>query len=111
MAFFLVFVIPTMVALVMEMYMLLPIKFTYDPGVVVKVKLVDMRVLGSSYTKIILLLPGFEAPPRMNEGIQRVSFVLLALLLLANIWLAHRPTVTSGVVRTPQQQGRRTSAR
>ena len=101
MAFFLVFVIPTMIALVMEMYVLLPIKFIYDPGVVVKVKLVDMWVLGLFYTKIILRLPGFEAPQRMNEGIQKVSSVLLALQLLPNGWLAYRLTVTGGVVRTP----------
>ena len=73
MAFFLVFVIPTLIALVMEMYVLMPIKFIYDPRVVVKVKLVDMWVLGLFYTKIILRLPGFEAPRRMNEGILRVS--------------------------------------
>ena len=73
MAFFLVFVIPTFIALVMEMYVLLPIKFTYDPQAVVKVKLVEMWVLGLFYTKIILRLPGFEAPQRLNEGIQRVS--------------------------------------
>ena len=72
MAFFLVFVIPTLIALVMEMYVLMPIKFIYDPRVAVKVKLVDMWVLGLFYTKIILRLPGFEAPRRMNEGILRV---------------------------------------
>jgi len=72
-AFFLVFVIPTLIALVMEMYVLMPIKFIYDPRVVVKVKLVDMWVLGLFYTKIILRLPGFEAPRRMNEGILRIN--------------------------------------
>jgi E3 ubiquitin-protein ligase MARCH6 len=77
MAFFLVFVIPTLIALVMEMYVFLPIKFIYDPRVAVRVKLVDMWVLGLFYTKIILRLPGFEAPQRMNEGIQRVSRALL----------------------------------
>jgi len=96
MAFFLMFVIPTMIALVMEMYVLLPIKFIYDPGVVVKVKLVDMWVLGLFYTKIIPLLPGFKAPQRMDEGVQRARFVLPA-----NGWLAYRLTKTGGVVRTP----------
>ena len=79
MAFFLVFVIPTLIALVMEMYVFLPIKFIYDPRVAVKVKLVEMWVLGLFYTKIILRLPGFEAPRRMNEGIQRVRAGLFAL--------------------------------
>ena len=80
MAFFLVFVIPTLIALVMETYVLLPIKFVYDPRVVVRVKLVDMWVLGLFYTKIILRLPGFEAPRRMNEGIQRVNRASVTLL-------------------------------
>ena len=79
MAFFLVFVIPTLIALVMEMYVFLPIKFIYDPRAAVKVKLVEMWVLGLFYTKIILRLPGFEAPRRMNEGIQRVRKGLFAL--------------------------------
>jgi len=34
---------------------------------------VDMWVLGLFYTKIILRLPGFEAPRGMNEGIQRIN--------------------------------------
>ena len=72
MAFFLVFVIPTLIALVMEVYVLLPVKLVYDPEMVVRVKLVEMWVLGLFYTKIILRLPGFEAPRQMNEGIQRV---------------------------------------
>jgi E3 ubiquitin-protein ligase MARCH6 len=75
MAFFLVFVIPTLIALVMEVYVLLPVKLIYDPKLIVKVKLVEMWVLGLFYTKIILRLPGFEAPRHMNEGIQRVSTV------------------------------------
>ena len=100
MAFFLVFVIPTLIALVMEMYVLMPIKFIYDPRVVVRVKLVDMWVLGLFYTKIILRLPGFEAPRRMNEGIQRVSEALLDPQPLADSRLAYRLTVMVGVVQT-----------
>lgn len=84
MAFFLVFVIPTLIALVMEVYVLLPVKLTYDPRTVVRVKLVEMWVLGLFYTKIILRLPGFEAPRHMNDGIQRVSVVLPVLDSLAN---------------------------
>jgi E3 ubiquitin-protein ligase MARCH6 len=79
MAFFLVFVIPTLIALVMEVYVLLPVKLIYDPRMVVRVKLVEMWVLGLFYTKIILRLPGFEAPRQMNDGIQRVSTTVLSL--------------------------------
>lgn len=84
MAFFLVFVIPTLIALVMEMYVLLPIKFIYDPRAAVKVKLVEMWVLGLFYTKILLRLPGFEAPRRMNEGIQRVRIPFFVFKPFAN---------------------------
>ena len=84
MAFFLVFVIPNLTALVMEMCMFLPVKFICDPRAAVEVKLVEMRVLGLFYSKIILQLPGFEAPRRMNEGIQKVRAALLALQLFAN---------------------------
>jgi len=73
MAFFLVFVIPALIALVMEVYVLLPVKLIYDPGMAVKVKLVEMWVLGLFYTKIILRLPGFEAPRHMHDGIQRIN--------------------------------------
>jgi len=73
MAFFLVIVIPTLIALVMELYVFLPIKIIYDPRMALKVGLVDMWILGLFYTKIILRLPGFEAPQRMNEGIQRIN--------------------------------------
>ena len=101
MAFFLVFVIPTLIALVMETYVLLPIKFIYDPRVVVRVKLVDMWVLGLFYTKIILRLPGFEAPRRMNEGIQRVNGMLFNLLQpLANDHVLCRSIAMDGVART-----------
>ena len=100
MAFFLVFVIPTLIALVMEMYVFLPLKFAYNPRVAVKVGLVDIWVLGLFYTKIILRLPGFEVPQRMNEGIQRVRAALLTFQLLANNLLAHRLIVTGGVVQT-----------
>ncbi|KAF9645711.1 hypothetical protein BDM02DRAFT_3130891 [Thelephora ganbajun] len=41
-----------------------------DGGLVHDPKLVEMWVLGLFYTKIILQLPRFEAPQRMNEGIQ-----------------------------------------
>jgi hypothetical protein len=76
----------------------LPIKFIYDPRVVVKVKLVEIWVPSLFYTKIALRLPGFEAPQRMNEGIRRVRAGLLTLQLFANGRIAHRLTVT---VETP----------
>ncbi|KAF9644710.1 hypothetical protein BDM02DRAFT_3190340 [Thelephora ganbajun] len=53
-AFFLVFVTPTLIALV-EIYVLLPIKLVCDSGL------------------ITLQLLGIEAPQRMNEGIRRVN--------------------------------------
>ena len=100
MAFFLVFLIPTLIALVMEVYVLLPVRLVYDPRMMVRVKLVEMWVLGLFYTKIILRLPGFEAPRNMNEGIQRVSVVLPTFGSLADGQLSRRLIATGGVVQT-----------
>ncbi|KAF9642582.1 hypothetical protein BDM02DRAFT_2029581 [Thelephora ganbajun] len=55
------------------MYVLLPTKLVYNTGLVVRVKLVEMRTLGLFYTKITLRLPGFEAPQCMDEGIHRIN--------------------------------------
>ena len=77
MAFSLVFAILTLITLIMEVYVFLPIKSVYDPRVAVKVKLVETWVLSLFYMEIILRPPGFEAPQRMSEGIQRVRAALL----------------------------------
>lgn len=73
MAFFLVVVIPCLIAMVVEFYIILPVRSMSHPAIPIRIRLVDMWVLGLFYTKIILRLPGFEAPNQMNEGIQRVS--------------------------------------
>ena len=109
MAFFLVFVIPTLIALVMEVYVLLPVKLIYDPRMVVRVKLVETWVLGLFYTKIILRLPGFEAPRHMNDGILRVSVVFLTREPLADDRLSHRSTAMDGAVQIPLLPRRRSS--
>ena len=111
MAFFLVFVIPTLIALVMEVYVLLPVKLIYDPRMAVRVKLVEMWVLGLFYTKIILRLPGFEAPRNMSEGILRVSRPLLVLELFVDGPFARRSTVMGGVVQTPSRRRKKSLAR
>jgi E3 ubiquitin-protein ligase MARCH6 len=74
MAFFLVVVIPTLIALVVEVYLILPMRSINDPSLAIRIRLVDMWVLGLFYTKIILRLPGFEAPHKMNHGIQNVRY-------------------------------------
>lgn len=62
---FLVFVIPAPIALVMEMYVFLPIKFIYDSTVVVKVKLMEMWDPGLFYTKSFF---GFLDSKHRNTG-------------------------------------------
>jgi E3 ubiquitin-protein ligase MARCH6 len=101
MIFPLLLLVPTLIALVMEMYVPLPIKLMCDPRVAIRVKLVEMWVLGLLYTKITLRLPVFEALRRMNERIQRVRVGFLALQIRSNGWTAHRLTVTGDVTHAP----------
>jgi len=73
MAFFLVVVIPSLIAMVVELYIIFPVRSIYNPDIPIRIRLTDMWVLGLFYTKIVLRLPGFEAPHQMNDGIQRIN--------------------------------------
>lgn len=65
-AFFLVFVILTLITLVMGRYVSLPIKFIRVPRVVVRVEFVGMWVIGLFYTMVTLRLPGLDPPRHIN---------------------------------------------
>jgi E3 ubiquitin-protein ligase MARCH6 len=80
MAFFLVVVIPSLIATVVELYIIFPVRSIFNPDIAIRIRLTDMWVLGLFYTKIVLRLPGFEAPNHMNDGIQRVCVLFLSVL-------------------------------
>ncbi|TFK63266.1 hypothetical protein BDN72DRAFT_964036 [Pluteus cervinus] len=69
---FLGVIIPTLLALVIDLYVLLPFRFLGDPAIIPRIRMVDMWALGLLYAKIALHLPQVQYPPRIAAGIQHI---------------------------------------
>ncbi|OBZ73915.1 ERAD-associated E3 ubiquitin-protein ligase doa10 [Grifola frondosa] len=73
MMFFLGIVIPTLLALVLELYIVQPIKQTINPTMVPQIRIVDMWALGLLYTKIIIRSLRAQLPPHgMMLGVDHI---------------------------------------
>lgn len=71
-------VIPTLVGLVVELYVVQPVRRTTNPLMEPRIRMVDMWALGLFYSKIIVRSLGAHTPaagqgPRLIRGIDRVS--------------------------------------
>ena len=75
-AFFLGVVIPTLVALVVELYLVLPIRYAHNPEVELRVRVVDMWALGLLYSKIALRAHRLQGGGFLTRGIEQVKFDL-----------------------------------
>lgn len=73
MVFTLGFVLPTLVAIVVELYLVLPLRLTLNPNMQVRLRIVDMWMLGILYMKIILRTRRMQAPSQFIRGVERVS--------------------------------------
>lgn len=63
-------IIPTLLAIVVDLYVILPIRFTMDPSITPRIRVVDQWALGLLYGKI--MLHTFHANrPRPNQGVLR----------------------------------------
>lgn len=69
---FLGIVIPTLVALVMELYIILPARMSMNSKVEPRIRIVDMWALGLMYTKIALRAHRLHANGRIARGIEHV---------------------------------------
>ncbi|KAH8104046.1 hypothetical protein BXZ70DRAFT_888328, partial [Cristinia sonorae] len=72
MAFFLAFVIPTLVALVMELYIILPARMSMNAEVEPRIRIVDMWALGLLYTKIAMRANRIQADGQIARGIEHI---------------------------------------
>lgn len=88
MVFFLGIVIPVLLALVIDLYIILPIRLTIDPSMVPRIRIVDLWALGLLYSKIVMMSQRLP-PSRISRGLQSVSrcchyrlFLLLIFVLL-----------------------------
>lgn len=69
---FLGVVIPTLVALVVELYLVLPIRHAYNPEMELRIRIVDMWALGLLYSKIALRAHRMQAEGFLARGIEQV---------------------------------------
>jgi E3 ubiquitin-protein ligase MARCH6 len=77
MTFWLGFIVPALLSLVFEAYVVLPLRLTFDPDMEVHVRLVDMWMQGILYTTILLKMRGLQAPGPVVNGVQKVNCLVL----------------------------------
>lgn len=78
MVVFLGVIVPTLLGLVVDLYIILPIRLTHNPDMLPKIRMVDMWSLGIVYGKIaIRLRRRVQFPERISQGLQT---------LLSNGW-------------------------
>ena len=74
MVVFLGIVIPTLLGLVVDLYIILPIRLTHNPDMVPRIRMVDMWSLGIVYAKIaIRLRRRIQFPAGISQGLHMVN--------------------------------------
>lgn len=73
MAFFLGFVIPTLVALVVEFYIVQPIRHITEPPTDLRIRMVDMWALGLLYSKVIIRCLRLQPDNDFVRGIDHIK--------------------------------------
>ena len=66
-------VIPVLLAIVIDLYIVLPIRFTLDPTLTPRIRIVDTWALGLLYAKIAFHAHNIQPPNRITRGLQHVS--------------------------------------
>lgn len=77
MAVFLGVVIPTLIAFVVDLYIILPVRFALDPELTPRIRVVDTWALGLLYTKIALHINRVQPPNQIATGLQHVSLLFI----------------------------------
>ncbi|KAJ7623737.1 hypothetical protein FB45DRAFT_1089571, partial [Roridomyces roridus] len=67
------FLIPTLIALVVDLYIILPIRLSLDATLVPRIRIVDSWAMGLLYAKIILHVMRTQAPNPITRGMQRIT--------------------------------------
>jgi E3 ubiquitin-protein ligase MARCH6 len=80
MTFALGIVVPTLLAVVIDLYIVLPIRFSLNPGMVPRIRIVDQWSLGLLYAKIGIYVQRVQPPNRISAGLQHVRFPPFCLL-------------------------------
>ncbi|KAF7309457.1 RING-CH-type domain-containing protein [Mycena indigotica] len=72
MALFLGIVVPTLVSLVVDLYIVLPIRLSLDPTLVPRVRIVDSWAMGLLYSKIMLHVILAQPHNNITRGLQHI---------------------------------------
>jgi E3 ubiquitin-protein ligase MARCH6 len=65
-------VIPVLLAIVVDLYIVLPIRFTLDPTLTPRIRIVDTWALGLLYAKIAFHAHNIQPPNRIARGLQNI---------------------------------------
>lgn len=100
--FFIGVVIPALLGLVVELYIVMPIRLSLNPGLLPNVRVVDMWALGIIYAKIVLHANRFRPLNRITAGFNHVGFIdhifmLRSLILITDF--VDRSKCTDGQIR------------
>ena len=66
-------IIPTLIAIVMELYVILPIRHEFHPDAQPRIRIVDMWALGLLYTKVLLRVQRVQPRGRIARGVDAVN--------------------------------------
>ncbi|EKM50520.1 uncharacterized protein PHACADRAFT_263859 [Phanerochaete carnosa HHB-10118-sp] len=72
MALCLGFVIPTLIAIVVELYVILPVRHEFQPETQPRIRIVDMWALGLLYTKVLLRVQRMQPMGTIARGVQSI---------------------------------------
>ncbi|KAJ7777220.1 hypothetical protein B0H16DRAFT_1301759 [Mycena metata] len=73
MTLFLGILIPTLISLVVDLYIILPIRLSLDPTLVPRIRIVDSWAMGLLYTKIMLHINRTQPPNPITRGVQHIT--------------------------------------
>jgi len=73
MILFLGIFIPTLISLVVDLYIILPIRLSLDPTLVPRIRIVDSWAMGLLYAKIILHITRTQPPNPITRGMQHIT--------------------------------------
>jgi E3 ubiquitin-protein ligase MARCH6 len=82
MVLFLGIIIPTLVAVVVDLYIVLPIRLSLDPVLVPRIRIVDEWAMGLLYAKIMLHVNRAQPANPITRGVQHVRRDVFCMLFV-----------------------------
>ncbi|KAJ7483185.1 hypothetical protein FB451DRAFT_1233627 [Mycena latifolia] len=73
MILFLGILVPTLISLVVDLYIILPIRLSLDPALVPRIRIVDSWAMGLLYAKIMLHINRTQPPNPITRGMQHIT--------------------------------------